>query len=174
MLRYIVLLFLLLPIAGFSQGWKTFTDTAGMFTASYPSDWVNKIKTGNRVFFTSPAESDGDDFRQNVNISVTLDPDYGTTYKVKDIAADVIESVKKSFISFKEESVTYLKWNGMDACDITYTGYSKSDDKLWVRVKQRMCFYKTRLYLVTYVALVEKDIHVETALKIINGIKFKP
>ncbi|MFZ1785803.1 MAG: hypothetical protein WAU23_11425 [Ferruginibacter sp.] len=169
-----IMLLMLFPIMAFAQDWKIFTDTAGMFTASYPAIWDNKIKTGNRVFFTSPAEKEGDIFRQNVNISVSTNPEYGTSYTIKDVSADVLESVRKSFLSFNEESNTLITWNGIEACEITYTGYSKSDEQIWIRIKQRMCFYKTRLYLVTYVALAEEDVYKATAMKIINSIKFKP
>lgn len=173
-LRTIILFLLLTPLNLFSQDWLTFTDTAGMYTASYPAGWTNKIKTGNRVFFTSPAENEDADFRQNININVTIDPEYGTRLKINDVTTSVIESVEKGFLDFELESTRFFKWNSVDACEIIYTGKPKSDEDLKVRVKQRMCFYKTRLYLVTYVALSAEDSYSETALKIMDRIRFKP
>lgn len=170
--RIVILFLLMVPLNLFSQDWLNFTDTAGMFTASYPAGWTTKIKTGNRVFFTSPAEKDDDKFRQNININVSTNPEYGTTLKIGDISSGVIESVKKNFSDFELESTRFFKWNGADACEILYTGKTKSDEHAWLRVKQRMCFYKTRLYLVTYVALRAEDSFSETALKIVDSIKF--
>lgn len=172
-MRKLIFILLLSPLHAFSQDWVSFTDTAGMFTATYPSNWTQKIKTGNRVFFTSPVEKEGDDFRQNVNINVTTDPDYGTTYKIKDVVSSVLGTVKTSFLDFKEESTKFFKWNGQDACEIVYSGRAKSDDTLPVRVRQRICFYKTRMYLVTYVALQGEDAFFKTAIKIIDNLKFK-
>jgi hypothetical protein len=157
-----------------AQEWKTFNEPDILFTAEYPAGWVNKIKEGKRVFFTSPEESSQDDFRQNINISVTSNPQYGTTLKVKDIIQEIIDQVGGAFDNFKEESRKSLKWNGIDAFEITYTGDSKSGDKISVRITQRLCFYKTRLYLVTYTALKNDDAYLATAKQIINTIKFKP
>lgn len=49
-----------------------------------------------------------------------------------------------------------------------------SGDVVSVRITQRLCFYKTRLYLVTYTALKNGDAYAVTAKQIINTIKFKP
>lgn len=174
MKRLFICLLLFFPIVSFAQDWKTFNQADILFTAKYPSTWINKIKEGKRVFFTSPAENDGDDFFQNINISVTTNPEYGTTLKVKDVIQDVVDKVKGSFNEFNEESRTSFKWNETDAFEITYTGNSKSDDALSVRITQRICFYKTRLYLLTYTALKNDDAHAATAKQIINTIKFKP
>jgi hypothetical protein len=172
--RLFICLLLLLPAVSFAQDWKTFNETDILFTAKYPANWVNKIKEGKRVFFTSPAENDADDFRQNINISVTTNPEYGTSLKVKDVVQDIVDKVQQSFNEFNEESRTSLKWNGIDAFEITYTGNTKSGEVVSVRITQRICFYKTRLYLVTYTALKNDDVYADTAKQIINTIKFKP
>lgn len=74
MKKVFIYLLLLLPVASYAQLLKTFNKPDILFTAKYPDNWVNKIKEGNRVFFTSPAESATDDFRQNINVSVTTNP----------------------------------------------------------------------------------------------------
>jgi hypothetical protein len=165
---------MLLPLCAFTQNWKTFSDTSILFTAKYPDDWVNKIKEGKKVFFTSPSEGKEDAFAENINISVTSNPAYGTTLKINDAIGSILDNVKKSFIEFTEEYRTAIKWNDADAFEIIYSGNTKSDTALWVRIIQRLCFYKTRFYLVTYVALKNGDNFAATAKQIINTIKFKP
>jgi hypothetical protein len=165
---------MLLPAISFAQDWKTFDQADILFTAKYPASWVNKIKEGKRVFFTSPAENKDDDFFQNINISVTSNPQYGNTLKVKDVVQDIVDKVQGSFDEFNEESRTSFKWNGIDAFEITYTGNTKSGEVTSVRITQRICFYKTRLYLVTYTALKNGDTYAVIAKQIINSIKFRP
>ena len=174
MLRFITCLLFLLPSTTFAQQWKTFNDKTILFTAKYPADWVNQIKEGKRVFFTSPPENKTDAFFENINVSVSTNPEFGTTVQVKDLVQGVVDQVKQSFTEFEEESRTFLTWNGNDACEIVYSGTSKTGDNTKVRVMQRLCFYKTRLYLVTYTALKNKDSHLATAKQIINSIRFKP
>ena len=174
MIRFFVCLLLLLPAVSFAQDWKTFNQADILFTAQYPASWVNKVKEGKRVFFTSPAENEADVFFQNININVTTNPEFGTSLKVKDVVQDIVDKVQQSFNEFNEESRTALKWNGIDAFEITYTGNTKSENVTSVRITQRICFYKTRLYLVTYTALKNSDAYAATAKQIINTIKFKP
>jgi hypothetical protein len=174
MKRLFIYLLLLLPAVSSAQNWKTFEQADIMFTAKYPAGWVNKIKEGKRVFFTSPAENDKDDFLQNINISVTTNPQFGTTLKIKDFIQEIVDKLKQSFDEFNEESRTALKWNGTDAFEITYTGKSKTDNIIAFRITQRLCFYKTRLYMLTYTALKSGDAFSGTAKQIINTIKFSP
>lgn len=174
MIRYAALLLLLLPLNSFAQNWKTFDQADILFTARYPANWVNKIKEGKRVFFTSPSEGKDDVFAENINVSVSTDPSFGTSLQIKELIQEVIDNVKGSFDDFAEESGTELKWNGIDAYEITYTGNSKGADPTAVRITQRLCFYKKRLYLVTYTALKNGDNFTATAKQIIDSIRFKP
>ena len=168
-----LLLIILFPVFASGQPWKSFTDTAGKFTAKYPSPWVNKIKEGNRVFFTSPPDSTGDDFFENINVSVTQKTGYGTEIKIKDLFPAVANGVKKQFTEFNEESLRYFKWNNIDAAELIYSGYNKLDESIKVRTTQWYCFYKSRLYIVTFVASAGKSIYNETAKKIMSSILFK-
>jgi hypothetical protein len=174
MKRLFICLLLLLPAVSFAQDWKTFNQADILFTAKYPASWVNKVKEGKRVFFTSPAENEADGFLQNINISVTTNPQFGTTLKVKDVVQEIVDKVQGSFDEFIEESRTAFKWNGIEAFEITYTGNTKSGEVTSVRITQRICFYKTRLYLVTYTALKNDDVYAVIAKQIINSIKFRP
>ena len=174
MIRLFVCLLLLFPAVSFAQDWKIFNQADILFTAKYPASWVSKVNEGKRVFFTSPAENETDDFFQNININVSTNPEFGTSLKVKDVVQDIIDKVQQSFNEFNEESRTALKWNGIDAYEITYTSNTKSGDITSVRITQRLCFYKTRLYLVTYTALKNGDVYAATAKQIVNTIKFKP
>ena len=173
MIRLFICILLLLPAVSFAQDWKTFDQADILFTAKYPASWVNKIKEGKRVFFTSPAENKDDIFFQNINISVTTNPEFGTSLQVKDVVQDVLDKVQQSFNEFNEESRTTFKWNGMDAFEITYTGNTKSTEAIAIRITQRLCFYKNRLYLVTYSALKDGDAYAAIAKQIIDTIKFK-
>ena len=173
MIRYIALLILLFPLNALAQNWKTFDQADILFIAKYPANWVNKIKEEKRVFFTSPSEGKDDAFAENINVSVASDPSFGTSLKIKEVIQEVIDNVKETIDDFTEESRTELKWNGIDAYEITYTGNAKGADPTAVRITQRLCFYKTRLYLVTYTALKSGDNFAATAKQIINSIKFK-
>jgi hypothetical protein len=167
------LLIILFPLLSFSQQWKTFTDSAGKFTAKYPPNWVNKVKEGNRVFFTSPAYSESDNFYENINVSVTQKAGYGTDIKVKDLFPAVTNTVKKQFTQFLEEGLRYFKWNNAEAVEVIYSGNNKLDESIRVRTTQWYCFYKSRLYLVTFVADANKNEYAEIARKIMTGIVFK-
>ncbi len=156
-----------------TDGWKNFTDTAGKFTAKYPPTWKNKIKEGNRVFFTSPADNEADQFYENININVSQNPGFGTTVKIRDMFPAVTEQLKPAFRDFQSESQRFFKWNNMDACEIIYTGYNKIDESIKVRMTQWFCFFKTRLYTVTFTAAADNQTHTATAQKIMGGIVFK-
>lgn len=172
--RYIYpLLILLFPLLSIGQEWKTFTDTAGKFTAKYPPTWINKVKEGNRIFFTSPPDNALDDFFENINITVTQRTGYGTEIKLKALFPAVTDAIKKQFTNFTEESLRFFKWNGMDAAELVYSGNNKLDESIRIRTTQWYCFYKSRLYLVTFVADAYKISHNETARKIMTSIKFK-
>ena len=157
-----------------TRGWSRFVDTAGKFTASYPPEWTNKIKAGNRVFFTSPAENAADNFYENINISVTQDPSFGTTLKIQDAVPNVLEQLQKALIEFKLETQKEFKWNGNDAVEIVYTGKNKNmDDDTRVRLVQWFCFYKKRLYVLTYTEEANNKTYSATARAIMNSIIFK-
>ena len=173
MRRYLFALLLLFPVVSFAQPWKNFTDTAGKFTAKYPPDWVNKIKENNRVFFTSPSAGDGDNFLENINISVTTKAGYGTELKLNDVIPAVVDALKDQLDEFNEESRRVFKWNNVDAAEIIYTGYSKLDPSFKVRTIQWYCFHKSRLYIVTFVSEAAKTTHNATAGKIMKSILFK-
>jgi hypothetical protein len=173
MYRIFFLLFLFCSLHASSQEWKIFSDTSILFTAKYPSNWVNKIKEGKRVFFTSPADNAADDFFENVNISVTTNPDYGTTLKIKEMFPGFTENLKSAFTDFKDEGQLFFKWNNQDACEIIFSGFNKSDETTRVRIIQWFCFYKTRLYTVTFTAVADNEKHTATARKIMKSITFR-
>ncbi|MDZ4809156.1 MAG: hypothetical protein SGI96_12950 [Bacteroidota bacterium] len=168
-----LLIILLFPLLSFGQEWKTFTDTAGKFTAKYPQKWINKVKEGNRVFFTSPADTATDDFFENINVNVTQKGGYGTEIKVKDLFPAVTNAVKGQFKEYKQEPLRYFKWNNVDAVEVIYSGYNKLDESIKVRTTQWYCFYKSRLYMTTFVADANNSSHNETARKIMTSIVFK-
>ena len=163
----------LFTLNALSQQWKTFTDSAGNFTASYPSNWVNKIKAGNRVFFTSPSDGKDDTFYENINIAVSYNKSFGKDARIRDLFPTVTQQMANAFSDFKEESLRYFKWNNYEAAELVYSGYSKSDESIRVRCTQWFCFYKSKLYLATFVSDAEKHTHDKTAKKIMSGIVFK-
>ena len=169
---FFMLLIFLFPLLSFAQEWKHFTDTAGNFTAIYPPGWVIKIKEGNRVFFTSPTDGSSDKFYENINIAVSYNRANGGDTKINDLFPAVTEQISGSFREFKEESLRYFKWNNITAAELVYSGYNKSDESIKVRCIQWFCFYKSRLYLATFVADAAADVHNKTAQKIMRGIVF--
>ena len=170
---FIICFILLIPALLLGQDWKTYSDTSVLFTAKYPANWTTKMKEGKRVFFTSPADSPSDDFLENINISVTTNPGYGTEIKIKDLFPSVTNSLKPAFNEFKEESQRFFKWNNTDAAEIIYSGYNKVDTSFQVRMVQWFCFYKTRLYTVTFTSEANNNKHNTTARKIMSGVIFR-
>jgi hypothetical protein len=157
---------ILLPLLSGAQTLKTFADTSILFSAKYPANWVNKIKEDKRVFFTSPSDD------ENVNIGVTKNPLFGTSVKVTSIYPAILEDLKSFFIELNEESHRFFKWNNTDACEIIYSGHYKQDETLNIRIIQWFCFYKTRLYTVTFTAEAAKNNHNAEALAIMKSIVF--
>jgi PsbP-like protein len=173
-MKYLLTFFCLsIVFTGSAQKWETYSNDSILFSAKYPSNWVNKIKEGNRVFFTSPMESDADNFKENINISVTPNEEFGTKYKIKDMVPDILEELKSAVDEMTVETQRDFKWNGADAVELVYVGYAKSDNTLKVRLTQWFCFAKQRLYVATYTASADNTLHTETANKILNSIKFK-
>jgi len=169
----IVVLACLFSLSSLGQQWISFADTAGNFTARYPSNWINKIKAGNRVFFTSPSDGKNDNFYENINIAVSFNKTYGTETKIKDLFPGVTQQMANAFTDFKEESLRYFKWNNYEAAELVYSGFSKSDESIRVRCTQWFCFYKSKLYLATFVADASSHVHDKTAQKIMSSIVFK-
>ncbi len=171
MKRLILLsLFISLLANANAQTWKTFRDTAGFYTASYPDTWENKIKEGNRVFFTSPAESTDDKFRQNINISANLSPDLAN-YKIRELIPDVESSIKTAYENYQKISSRYFTWNGAGAYEYVYS-FTQTGVDYVIRIKQWMCIKKGALYMITYTAAAGPDNMAATAGKIMNSIKF--
>lgn len=175
---FLLISLLLIALSVFSQpistkGWLSFTDSAGMFTALYPGTWKNKIKEENRVFFTSPAENEADQFNENINISVKINPSFGTSVKIKEMFPAVTEQLKTAFRDFKSESQRNFIWNKVDAVEIVYSAFSGQDDSIRIRIIQWFCFYKTRLYTVTYTAEATHTVYQKTAMAIMGSILFK-
>jgi hypothetical protein len=167
-----VALVLLISSSAIGQEWKKFTDTAGNFTASYPTNWVNKIKAGNRVFFTSPSDGSNDKFYENINIAVSYNKAYASS-TLGEFFPDVTTQISASFNDFKEESLRYFKWNNRDAAELIYSGYNKADESVKVRCTQWFCLYNSKLYLATFVADAAAGTHNATARKIMGGIIFR-
>lgn len=160
------------PLLCASQEWKKFTDTAGNFNATYPAEWVNKIKAGNRVFFTSPSDGAGDTFYENINIAVSYNKVYANS-KIREFFPDATTQISASFNDFKEEGLRYFKWNNMDAAELIYSGFSKTDESVKIRYTQWFCLYKSKLYLATFASDAATAKHNSTARKIMGGIVFR-
>lgn len=169
-MRYLLLSFTLVFGISFShaQEWKTFTDTAGFFTASYPDTWVAKIKENNHVFFTSPAESDDDKFRQNINIIINASEEL-KGYGIRDLAPDLLESLKTQYDNYKPVSNRYFTWNDKEAFEVVYQMTLKGDSTQY-QIKQWMYLGKGVLYVITYTAPPGADAMAETAVKIMTSI----
>ena len=169
-----IFLALFLPFLAVAQpgSLKAFKDTAGYFSTKYPSTWTSKIKEGNRVFFTSPADSSSDAFLENINISVTVNTSYATM-KVQDLVNEVKVTIPQQFSTYREESIRYFKWNNTDAAEMVGSGLGKTNSGFEIRIKQWYCFYQSRLYVITYVAKEDSHKHDKAALEIMNALIFK-
>jgi len=171
-LTHFFLILLLIPFSLLAQDWKTFDDTSVAFTAKYPSTWVNKIKDGKRVFFTSPGENDKDVFYENVNIHMTRNSAFGSEIKIKDAIPSVLENLGNTIDNFTKLTERYFKWNDNDACELIYTGQIK-DSELQIKITQWFCFSESRLFTATYTALASNTVYTQPALKILKSISFR-
>ncbi len=165
-------LLLLLPFSLLAQEWKTFNDTSCSFTAKYPPAWVNKIKEGKRVFFTSPSENDNDVFFENVNISMSRNEAFGKETMIKESIPSVLQELAGAIDNFTKLTERYFKWNNSDACELIYTGQPKKSD-MNVKITQWFCFSKGRLFTATYTALASNTVYTEPAMKILKSISFR-
>lgn len=171
-INFNILLLLLLPFSLLAQEWKIFNDTSCAFTAKYPAAWVNKIKEGKRVFFTSPAENETDAFYENINISMSRNEAYGKEIILKDAIPSVLAELMKTIDNFTKVTERYFKWNNSDACELIYTGQPKNSE-LQVKIIQWFGFSKGRLFTATYTALASNTVNTEPAIKILKSIVFR-
>lgn len=171
-ITYLLVMFLLLPFSLLAQEWKVFNDTSVAFTAKYPPDWVNKIKEGKRVFFTSPPEGENDEFFENVNISMSRNESFGKEIVIKDAIPSVLEELGNTIDDFTKLTERYFKWNGNDACELIYTGQVKGSE-LRVKLTQWFCFSKGRLFTATYTSLASNTVYVTISRKILESIRFR-
>jgi hypothetical protein len=156
-----------------AQQWKTFSTDSILFTAKYPANWINKVKEGKRVFFTSPLDNAKDNFKENINIRAMYNEDFSTTLKIKETVPEIAAELQKAITDYTEESQRNFTWNGADAVEIIYTGYAAADLSLKARFTQWFCFYKSRLYTLTFAAAADNNTHNTTAKKIMESVKFK-
>jgi len=153
-----------------AQTWIKFTDVEGKFTTKYPDNWEKKIKENNRVFFTSPKEDESDDFRQNVNISVTYSEDLVGS-KLRTLVPSVLKTIENKYDGYKFISGKYFKWNGVEAYEYNYS-IKQSGLSFDAGITQWMSIREGSIYMVTYTAPVGPDDMRETALKIMRSIVF--
>jgi PsbP-like protein len=171
-INYSILLLLIFPFSMMAQDWKTFSDPEIDFTAKYPATWVNKIKEGKRVFFTSPPENDSDQFSENLNISMKKNAAFGTQIKIKEAIPSILNELGNNIDNFKLESEKDFKWNGNEAYELVYTG-SPKESELTIKITQWLCFSKGRLFTATYTAMVNNVVYVAPAKKIMESIRFR-
>jgi hypothetical protein len=168
------LLFIFLYLTGASQTWVSFTDSTVSFTARYPSGWTLKMKEEKRVFFTSPADDDKDIFRENINIGVKSNPEYGTSLSIEELLPGVIESLKTRIKGFQKTADRLFTFNNAQAAELKYTGiYDINGNDAEISITQWFCFWKQRLYTITYTSLKGNTRHDAEARKIMESIRFR-
>jgi hypothetical protein len=152
-MKVIISSFLLfLAVSSSGQEWKKFEKPNIAFTASYPSSWELKIKEGNRVFFTSPLSTPLDDFRENVNISVTPRPYSETQLTIGMILPALIKKLIETTTSFSLENQRLFTLNEQEVAEIIYKTANKDVSGQVIRATQWFCLYKDRFYVITYTA----------------------
>lgn len=168
------LLFTFLYVTGASQTWIRFADSTVSFTASYPSGWTLKIKEGKRVFFTSPAENEEDNFRENINIGMNSNPVYGTSLRIEELLPDVVETLKTQINGFQKTAERLFPFNNSQTAELKYTGiYGLNGDSAKISITQWFCFWKQRLYTITYTSLQGSTRYDADARKIMESIRFR-
>jgi len=85
----------------------------------------------------------------------------------------IINELENQFTSSKQESLRYFKWNNLEAAELIYSGNMVAVPDPKIRCTQWYCFYKSRMYVVTYVADASDTKHWEVAKKIMSSIVFK-
>ncbi len=164
----------LIYLTGAGQTWISFTDSSVSFTALYPVNWTYKMKEQKRVFFTSPADDEKDSFRENININVTSNPEYGTGIKIEDVLPVVKESLKTRIKNLQIISDRIFTFNNAQSAELKYSGVSDINGApLEISFLQWFCFWKQRLYTITYTSVKGNTRHDADALKIIESIRFR-
>ncbi|MEI7471749.1 MAG: PsbP-related protein [Chitinophagaceae bacterium] len=154
-----------------AQKWNNFSNNAIAFTARYPANWTKKIKEGNVVFFTSPAENEEDEFYENVNIRMTEDAAFNSKMKMKSTMPAILEKLTSLLDDFTLITERYFKWNGGDAGEIIYTGKSQ-DNGAEVKITQWIGISKGRLFTATYTSLANNTVYLQDSRKILSSIRF--
>jgi hypothetical protein len=156
------------PVA---QEWLSHTDDEEDITVKYPSNWELKTSNEKATFIlTSPDENDNDQFKENINVIVRELPNGGVGVKMKDIVDAVESKIPTAVDNFVLNYSKTIKWLGVDAREVSYSGNSKSGG-MAVAFIQRIAISKGRLVLATYTYAGGKaDVYKATALQVINSI----
>ncbi len=172
-MKWLILLLVSVNICQFgnAQKWNKFRNDTISFTAQYPEKWVNSVREGGVVFFTSPAENDNDAFYENINIRMSENPAFGVEVQIKETLPAVLEKLTTLLDDFKVTTQRFFKWNGEDACEIIYTGKTK-EEAMEVKITQWLGFSKGRLFTATYTSLESNTIYLKDSRKILKSIKF--
>lgn len=156
------------------EGWRIQRDSVYNFTFLYPDSWTLKLPgTTTRFFVTSKAESDTDQFRENVNcIARQLQQ---KDFKVSDAADDIKKTLAENLKEYTLIHSGYSTWNNAETLTLEYTCSQESNgNKYNLHLLQKIAVVKGILFTFTYTADAAKyDKFLTTINKIINSVKIR-
>jgi hypothetical protein len=152
--------------------WVTYTDSLYNFTVLHPSDWEFKTPgTSTRFFVTSYADSDTDNFRENVNCIVRKIEQ--TDFKISQAEDALKKSLGEKLKNFTIINSVYSQWNDAETLEMEYSCTRTSNGtEFRVHNLQRMAVVNGILFTLTYTAEEGSyNKYIGTVKKVIASLK---
>ena len=138
-----------------NMNWISYTDTTYHFTVMHPDNWQFKLPgTNTRFFITSYTESEADNFRENINCMARSIQNKDFNIRM---AEDAIKSsLKEKMTDYNELSSRYVKWNNVEALQLSYTSSQELNGAaVSIRMFQHVAIVKGVLYTLTFTSMAD-------------------
>jgi len=177
-MRKILILLLSFFILGtmYSQEWLTFGEGSPSLSAKYPASWAKKIRNDGIVVFSSPLSGDKDNFQENINVIIRENALFTKDFDLKEALPSIIDKLNSTLTDFKQSSIRFFKWNGLEAAELKFTVTNKAeeqDNPLRLKMMQWYCAGEGVFYTATFTALQDNNQFDAEALTLFQSIRFR-
>ncbi len=163
------------PLATVAQpadtAWRPYKHPKGLFSLRYPPGWATRTDDNGRVFFTSPLQTDTDNFRENVNISAAASPGL-TQQDLLNGVADIIADIKANMNDFELLEQKTWPQSGLKGLQITYKAKIPSLGEFDLQFVQRFFVKGPTLYTITFTSLSSDASLQASGMRLLNSIRF--
>ncbi len=170
-----LLLALCSPLALLAQSadtaWRLYKHPDALFSLRYPPGWSTRTDESGRVFFTSPLQSENDNFRENINISASKSPGL-TQQDLLNGAADIIADLKANMTDFELLEQKTWPQSGAEGLQFTYKAHIPSIGDLDLQFVQRFFIKGPTLYTITFTGLSFDASLRAAGMRLLNSIRF--